>query len=157
KSNLEDLARHYHAQFQAEDLRDERPANFAEAEHWYRAYLASFPTEPESPGIDYRLADLLLEHKDFGDAAHEYERTAYDYPDHEKASAAGYAAIYAHREHEKVTKGDDRQAVQRAAVASTLRFVEKFPKHEHAAAVLGAAVDDLYEMKEFDRAIAAGH
>jgi TolA-binding protein len=46
--------------------------------------------------------------------------------------------------------------VQRAAVASTLRFVEKFPQHEHAAAVLGAAVDDLYEMKEFPRAIATG-
>ena len=31
-------------------------------------------------------------------AAREYERTAYDYPEHEKAAAAGYAAIYAHRE-----------------------------------------------------------
>jgi TolA-binding protein len=157
KSNLEDLARHYHAQFQNEDLAAEKAANFAEAEHWYRAYLASFPNEKESPGIDYRLADLLLESKNFGLAAREYERTAYEYPDHEKAAAAGYAAIYAHREHEKVAKGDEQQAVKRDAVASTLRFVDKFPKHEHAAQVLGAAVDDLYEMKEFDRAIATGH
>jgi outer membrane protein assembly factor BamD (BamD/ComL family) len=156
KSNLEDLARHYHAQFQSTDLAAEKPAHFAEAERWYRAYLSSFPSEPESPAIDYRLADLLLENKNFGLAAREYERTAYDYPEHEKAAAAGYAAIYAHREHEKVAKGEEQQAVQRAAVESTLRFVGKFPKHEHAGAVLGAAVDDLYEMKEFDRAIATG-
>ncbi|MGH7336479.1 MAG: tetratricopeptide repeat protein, partial [Myxococcota bacterium] len=156
KSNLEDLARHYHAQFQSADLAAEKPANFAEAERWYRAYLSSFPTEPESPAIDYRLADLLLENKNFGLAAREYEHTAYEYPEHEKAAAAGYAAIYAHREHEKVATGEEQQVVQRAAVASTLRFVEKFPNHEHAATVLGAAVDDLYEMKEFDRAIATG-
>ena len=49
-----------------------------------------------------------------------------------------------------------QEAVKRDAVASTLRFVDKFPKHEHAAAVLGTAVDDLYEMKEFARAIATG-
>jgi TolA-binding protein len=157
KSNLSDLAHHYHALYQNEELGKEKPENFAEAEHWYRAYLASFPAEAETPGIHYRLADLLLENKDFGAAAHEYERTAYDYPDHEKAAAAGYAAIYAHREHEKVTTGEEQTGVKRAAVASTLRFVEKFPKHEHAAAVLGAAVDDLFEMKEFDRAIATGH
>ncbi|HKA13659.1 MAG TPA: tetratricopeptide repeat protein, partial [Myxococcota bacterium] len=156
KSNLEDLARHYHAQFQSEDLAAEKPANFAEAERWYRAYLTSFPNEKESPGIDYRLADLLLENKNFGAAAREYERTAYDYPEHEKSAAAGYAAIYAYREHEKVATGDEQSAVQRAAVESTLRFVAKFPKHEHAAAVLGAAVDDLFEMKEYGRAIATG-
>ena len=29
----------------------------------------SFPTDPDSPPINYQLADLLLEHKDFGEAA----------------------------------------------------------------------------------------
>jgi outer membrane protein assembly factor BamD (BamD/ComL family) len=156
KSNLSDLAHHYHALYQNEDLKQEKPANFAEAQRWYRGYLASFPAEPETPGIHYRLADLLLENRDFGTAAREYEKTAYEYPDHEQAAAAGYAAIYAYRENEKVTTGDAQTAVKRDAVASTLRFVGKFPKHEHAAAVLGKAVDDLYEMKEFPRAIATG-
>jgi TolA-binding protein len=156
KSNLSDLAHHYHALYQNPDLAAERPANFAEAQRWYRGYLGSFPTEAESPSIHYRLADLLLENKDFGIAAREYEKTAYDYPEHDKAAAAGYAAIFAHREHEKVASGDAQTAVKRDAVASTLRFVEKFPQHEHAAAVLGKAVDDLYVMKEFARAIATG-
>jgi TolA-binding protein len=154
QSNLRDLANHYHSVYQQVDLAQEKPENFREALRWYRAYLTSFPEDAETPSIHHRLADLLLEHEDFGDAAREYERTAYDYPEHEQAAAAGYAAIYAHREHEKHASGADRELVRREAVTSTLRFVDSFPAHDHAAAVLGAAVDDLYDMKEFEAAIA---
>jgi TolA-binding protein len=154
KSNLEDLASHYHARYQEEEQPERRTAHFEEAQRWYRGYLASFPSEPESPALNFRLADLLLEHEDFGDAAREYERCAYDYPAHEKSAAAGYAAIYAHREHQSQVSGAQEALVRQEAVASTLRFVEAFPDHEHAAVVLGAAVDDLYDMMEYERAIA---
>ena len=156
KSNLKDLANHHHALYQEKKLADERPANFQEALHWYREYLTSFPEDLETPAINYQLADLLLEHKDFGEAAREYERTAYDYPEHEQDAAAGYAAIYAHRENEKLATGEQKDVVRREAVTSTLRFVDVFPEHEHAAVVMGAAVDDLYDMKEFAMAIATG-
>jgi TolA-binding protein len=154
KANLEDLAKHYHALYQEAELAEEKPANFQEALRWYRAYLTSFPEDPQAPAVNYRLADLLLEHEEFGAAAREYERTAYDYPEHERAAAAGYAAIFAHREHQKLVVGTKAREVRREAVASTLRFVDTFPEHEHAAAVLGAAADDLYGLREFDRAIA---
>jgi TolA-binding protein len=156
KSDLEDLATHYHALYQEPELPEEKTANFEEALHWYRAYLASFPADVESPGVNHQLADLLLEHEDFGEAAREYERTAYTYPEHEKAADAGYAAIYAHREHQKAAIDTKKSSARREAVASTLRFVDAFPDHEHAAVVMGAAVDDLYDMKEFDHAIATG-
>ena len=45
------------------------PPTTREALHWYREYLASFPKDAESPPINYQLADLLLENKDFGEAA----------------------------------------------------------------------------------------
>jgi len=156
KANLKDLANHYHALYQQEELADEKPANLQEALRWYRAYLTSFPEELETPAINYQLADLLLENKDFGEAAREYERTAYEYTEHEQAAAAGYAAIYAHREKEKQASGAEQEAGRREAVASTLRFVDAFPKHEHAAAVMGAAVDDLYDMKQFELALSTG-
>ncbi len=156
KANLQDLANHYHALYQEEELLEEQPANFQEALNWYQAYLESFPGDDETPGINYQLADLLMEHQSYGEAALEYERTAYDYPLHEQAGAAGYAAIYAHREHEKVAVGEQRSRVRRDAVESTVRFVDTFPAHEHAAVVLGAAVDDMYEMQEFERAIETG-
>ena len=156
KGNIEDLANHYHALYQEEELAEEKPGNYVEARHWYDEYLASFPEDAETPGINYRLADLLLENEDFGAAALAYERTAYDYAAHERASAAGYAAIYAHREDQKRATGAQQGIVRSAAVTSTLRFVEGFPEHEHASTVLGAAVDDLYDMEEYASAIEQG-
>ncbi len=153
KANLTDLANHYHALYQETAFAEERPANFAEASSWYREFLGSFPEEPESPSINYQLADLLLENEDFGEAALEYERTAYDYPDHEQSAAAGYAAVFAHRENLAAASEAGFAAVRRATVTSSLRFAETFPGHEHAAAVLGAAADDLYEMRDYARAI----
>jgi tetratricopeptide (TPR) repeat protein len=156
KGNLEDLANHYHALYQEEELAEEQPANYTEARHWYGEYLASFPEDPETPAINYQLADLLLENEDFGEAALAYERTAYDYAAHQRAAEAGYAAIYAHREHQKTALGAQQAIVRSDAVASTLRFVDAFPTHEHADVVLGTAVDDLYDMEQYEAAIQNG-
>ena len=111
--------------------------------------LDSFHDDPEAPPINYQLADLLREQQDFAGAAQEYEHTAYDYLPHEKAAAAGYAAIYAHREYLKVVSEDAKLAAKRDTVTSSLRFADTFPQHEHAAVVLGAAAEDLYEMEDF--------
>ncbi|HEY0684823.1 MAG TPA: tetratricopeptide repeat protein [Steroidobacter sp.] len=155
KSNLKDLANHYHAQYQRADLSEEKPANYREALQWYREFLASFPKDADSPPTNYQLADLLLEEKNFGEAAREYERTAYDYPAHEKAAAAGYAAIFAHRENLKAADEIAQPTIKRDTIASSLKFADTFPQHEHAAKVLGAAADDLYELKDFKPALAA--
>jgi TolA-binding protein len=157
KSNLKDLANHYHALYQNPDLSEKKAAHFTESLRWYREYLSSFPEAIEAPAIHYRLADLLLEHEGFDEAAREYEQIAYDYVKHEQSAAAGYAAIYAHRESQKLAQGPTKELVRGEAVTSTLRFVDTFPSHENAPAVLAAAVDDLYAMKDFDRAIATGH
>ena len=157
KTNLNDLAGHYHALYQEEAFMDERPANFAEAHRWYRQYLASFPADEESPGINYQLADLLFENGNFGDAAVEYERTAYDYESHEKSSAAGYAAVYAHRQDLELATGAQKFELKKRTVDSSLRFADTFQEHEQAPIVLGAAADDLYEMKDLPRAIESAH
>jgi TolA-binding protein len=156
KGNLIDLANHYHALYQQQDTEEEKPGNYAEALRWYKEFLVSFPEDGVSPSINYQLAELLLEHGDFERSAHEYERTAYAYADHEQASAAGYAAIFAHREHLKMVSGAEAPAARLATVDSSLRFAETFPEHEHAPTVLGAASQDLYDMRNFERAVLAG-
>lgn len=161
KGNLKDLANHYHAQYQGPPPADKKPeeaklANYSEATRWYREYISSFRADAETPGINYQLADLQLEHKDFAAAATEYQRTAYEYARHDRASAAGYAAIYAHREHLKVVSEPNKLAARRDTVTSSLKFADTFPEHEHAAVVLGAAADDLYDMKDFAPALSAG-
>jgi tetratricopeptide (TPR) repeat protein len=154
KENLKDLATHYHAEYQSTEDEGEKVASYNEALHWYGDYLDSFPADSESPSISYQLAELLLENEDFGAAAKQYEQTAYHYPAHPQAAAAGYAAVYAYREQLKAVDDDMREAITRDTVASSLRFSDAFPQHEHAAAILGAAADDLYEMEEYHDAVA---
>jgi tetratricopeptide (TPR) repeat protein len=156
KANLRDLANYYHSLYQDESLAEQKPANYAEALVWYRQFLGSFPKDPESPDINYQLADLLLENQAFADAAREYERTAYEYAPHARAAAAGYAAIFAHRENLKVVSEEEQQNAKRATVASSLRFADTFPDHEYAPAAIGTAAEDLYAMKDYSAAAVAG-
>ena len=155
KTNLTDLANHYHACYQDLQQKQKKQANFEEALNWYRKLLASFPKETESPTINYQLADLLLENRSYGAAALEFEKTAYDYPLHEKSSQAGYVAVTTLREQLEAVSQEDKDAVKQEIVRSSLKFADTFPEHEKADIVLGAAADDLYGMKEYDQALAA--
>jgi TolA-binding protein len=155
KTNLTDLANHYHACYQDPRQAEEKPVNFEEARRWYREFLTSFPTDRESPVINYQLADLLRENRSFGAAAVEFERTAYDYPPHDKSSQAGYVAVTSYREQLGAARPEDVESVKREIVRSSLKFADAFPEHEKAAIVLGAAAEDLYGMKEYEPARAA--
>lgn len=157
KTNLKDLANHYHALYQDKRFVKEKANNYGEALLWYRAYLASFPKEDESPAINYQMADLMLENKDFGEAAIAYENTAYNYPLHPKSSAAGYAAVYAYRENLKVVTQGRRAEVKQNIIKSSLKFADTYPTHDKVPLVLGAAADDLYEMKNFALAVNTAH
>jgi tetratricopeptide (TPR) repeat protein len=156
KTNLQDLAQHYHALYQDPELLDHQPLNYAEAQQWYKAFIQSFPADDETPSINYRLADLHLEQGAFALAARAYEHTAYAYPEHEQAPAAGYAAVFAHRELLAAAPADKQQEVLRATIASSLKFADTFPAHEEAAPVLGRAADDLYGLRDYEEAITAG-
>lgn len=170
QTNLIDLASHYHAAFQNVKPKDQefakkRSENYVEAIHWYRRYLGSFADKPKAPEINYQLAGLMLENKDFLNAAIEYERTAYQYTENplannNKASEAGYAAVFAYREHLKndLASGSTAQktGVQKEIIRSSLTFAETFPQHEKAPQILLGAVDDLYKLKSFPETIQNG-
>ncbi|MBF6023992.1 tetratricopeptide repeat protein [Lysobacter niastensis] len=156
KSNLMDLANYYHARYQDKALAKDKQQSFAEATRWYGDFLDSFHDDPTAPGANYQFADLLREDGDFRLAAAQYERTAYAYPAHEKAAAAGYAAIFAHRENLKVVAASQEQEARRATVDSSLRFADTFPQHEQAPTVLVAAAQDLYDLKDYAAARNAG-
>jgi outer membrane protein assembly factor BamD (BamD/ComL family) len=148
KSNLKDLANYYHAQYQDPKQHEQQATNYAEATRWYREFLTSFHADPQAPQTNYQLADLMLENHDHAAAAHEYERTAYDYPAHAQSAAAGYAAIYAHREYLKVASADAKDTARRDTINSSIKFADRFPQHEQAPVVLAAAAQDAYEMKD---------
>ena len=151
QTNLKDVAQHYHAEAQ----RTKNVADYQEAAKWYRSYLTSFPDDPGSAVTNYLLADTLFESKQYLDAAKEYESTAYHYESHEKAAAAGYAAIIAYGKQEEGLTGEAKAAVHSRSVDSSLKFAQTFPAHPESATVLTRAATDLYTVKDYPRAIAA--
>ncbi len=153
KGNLKDLANHYHAMYQDKRFKKEMPVNYAEALVWYRKYLQSFPAERETPEIHYQMADLMLENKDFAHAARAYEFTSYNYPAHEKSSAAGYSAVYAYREYLNQSGEVEGKGIRQQVISSSLRFAETYPEHEKVTLVLSAAADDLYETGQYSLAV----
>jgi tetratricopeptide (TPR) repeat protein len=156
KSNLIDLANHYHALYQDRRLHKQKEDNYKEAILWYRQYLASFPEEKLAPALNNQLAGLFLEHKDYLDAAMEYERTSYSYLTHADSASAGYAAVYSYREYLKIVNQSQRNIIKREIIRSSIKFSEYYPAHKHAAVVLVAAVDDLYALENYEQAITYG-
>ncbi len=156
KSNLIDLANHYHALYQQKRFRNHRAENYHEAIKWYHEYLDSFPQSKQAPGLNNQFAELLMEGKDYNNAAKEYENTAYHYKKYAKAADAGYAAVYAYREYLKQAKQSTRNGIKRDIIRSSLKFAEHFPQHKYAAVVLVAAIDDMYALKDYPDAITTG-
>jgi len=150
KANLKDLAQFYHATAQ----KSKKPEDYSTAARWYRDYLASFPDDADSADTNYLLADALFESHQYGDAATEYEHTAYAYPAGARSAAAGYAALSAYQKQEELLAPAARAAWHERATASGIHFAETFPQHTESAGVLTRAAQDVFAAHDLPRAIA---
>jgi len=149
--HLRDIAEHYHAQAQQQ----KKPAAYAEAGRWYRLYLTAFPTSEQAPYMNFLYAELLTSAGSHGEAALQYEYTAYNYGAHEKAAESGYAALLAYRKHETTLEGRTRADWHLAGITSALRFSSGFPDHKQALPVRTLAAQQLYALKDYEGASAA--
>jgi len=150
KTHLEELARYYHANAQ----KTKKTEDYQEAVRWYRSYLTSFPRDPQAAQNNFLLAELLYEDTRYSEAAVEYEKAAYGYPQHVKSTDAGYAALLAYAQQEKRLPAADAQKVQRAAVDSAMRFATTFPQDPRSASVLTNAAEKLYALNDGAQAAA---
>jgi tetratricopeptide (TPR) repeat protein len=149
--HLRDIARHYHAVAQQQG----KPRDYDEAARWYHLYLRSFPDSEQAPYMNFLYAELLSGAGRHGQAARQYERTAYDYAPHDKAAEAGYAALLAYDKHEPALQGAAKRDWHRAGIASALHFSEQFPEHKQALPVRTRAAQQLYALRDYPAAIAA--
>lgn len=153
QTHLQELARHYHAAAQ----KSRKGADYEEAIQWYRVYLESFPHDPQAPGTNFLLAELLFEDKRFAEAIGEYERTAYRYSSHAKTADAGYAALIAYSQYEKTLPPDKAHTVRLSSVDSALRFAHVNPKDARTPGVMTDAAEKLYALKMPERAKNVAH
>jgi TolA-binding protein len=145
KKNLEDLARHYHALGQ----KTKKAGNYKVAIHWYREYVDSFPGEAKTAEMNFLLAELLNEIKNYKEAAVEYEKTAYEYKPHAKSAEAGYAAILAHQHHAAQLKGKVQRDVRIITVKSSLHFADTFSSDARVPQVVMKSAEELLDMKMY--------
>jgi TolA-binding protein len=144
KTHMAELARHHHALAQ----KSKASADYQEAVRWYRAYLGAFPNDPDAAQNNFLLAELLREDNRFPEAAVEYEKTAYQYPTHERSADAGYSALLSYAAQEKRVQGADLQALQRTGVDSALRFAKTFPADARTPTVLTNTAEKLFALRD---------
>ncbi|MGB5260097.1 MAG: tetratricopeptide repeat protein [Gammaproteobacteria bacterium] len=149
KVTMTDLSRHYHALAQ----KHRKPADYAEATHWYRSFLGSFPQDKAAPDMNFLLAELLFESGQYAAAADEYVITAYNYDTHDKAADAGYTSILARNKHETTLQGTVQQAWHEQSIENALRFATSFPEHPQSLAVLTRSAEQLLAIHRNQRAI----
>jgi TolA-binding protein len=149
KVTMTDLSRHYHAQAQ----RTRKPEDYAEASHWYHTWLGSFADDPDAPGMNFLLAELLDESGNYREASQEFVRTAYEYGDHAQAAEAGYASVLSYGKHEASLPDPERAVWHREALENALRFTASFPEHPQALAVLTRSAEQLLAIDDDARAI----
>ena len=150
KTNLMDLAQHFHALAQKGQQNDD----YSRAVKYYRMHIAYFPEDPDSANTNFLLAELLFESGRYLEAVEEYERTAYAYQPHPKAAEAGYAALVSYQKVEERLTDTEREDWHRRSIESSLRFAGQFTEHPEAMAVLTKASEDLFDLHELDLSIA---
>ena len=122
----------------------EAPADYQQAAHWYRSYLNSFPEDADSAATNYLLADALFESHQYGEAATEYEHTAYGYPKNAKSAAAAYAALVSYQKGEESLTGAEKSAWHKRAIDAGIKFAQTFPEHPDSGGVLTRAAEDIF-------------
>lgn len=156
RSHQEDLARHYQARGQKTKTFDVAKArvDFLAATQWYRRLLEQYPQDPKAPEFRFLIAEALMDAGDTMGAAAEYNRVVADYAAYDKAPEAAYAALLAFQRHSTEVPEAQRAEARRKSVAAALQLAERFPRHEKALAALTRAAEDLYLLKDWDRAVA---
>ena len=148
KSHLRDLATYYHAAAR----KDRKPATFQIAAQWYATYINSFPNDADTASMNFLLADCLFDGRRYVEAVTQYEKTAYQYPLHQKSAVAGYAAILAYIQAAKAVAPEQQTVWQEKKIASALKFSNTFPQHKQVPAVLAKTAEELFQSKQYTRA-----
>ncbi|WP_245585122.1 tetratricopeptide repeat protein [Solimonas flava] len=167
RAHLEDIAKYYHAMAQQKLAAAQQaqartpnaaaaapPAEFLTAAQSYRRIIELYPQDAKLPDINFLLGDALLDGGHTLEAAQEYSKTAYGYRPHVKAPEAAYAAVLAYQKYAKEVPATQRPEALKLAIAESLKLADTYPAHAQRNAVLTQTAEDLYELKDYEQAIA---
>lgn len=151
KTYIWDLARFNHAWGQRLKKSKERRETLQKAIDWYAEYIRSFPQADDTAKAHFLLAEVAYQTKQYPLAKDHYEIVAYQYPQYEKASESGYAAIITYSKHKPGKK--DKAVWRQLTVASAMRFVQEFPTDERRGKVLVNTAEMMLTDKYYQQAL----
>ena len=149
KSYLNELTDFYHARFQKAKLE----TDFDAAVNWYQVYLKNFNSEDNAIEKHFLLAELLFENGRYEQAGHEYEQVAYYYPDHQRASEAGYSAILSYQKLLTINVDDGTDTWRQLQRRSALRFTTSFPNDQRVPNTVLALAGGDFERGDNENAL----
>lgn len=157
RAHLEDLARHHQARGQKarEAQASAGIADFQAAARWYQRLLEIYPKDPAAPELRFLMAESLFEAGQTLAAADQYNQVVAQAPGHDKAPEAAYAAVLAYQRHAAEVPAAQRPAALRKSVQAALQLAERYTQHPQALAALTRAAEDLYQLRDWDAAVAA--
>lgn len=145
KDNITYLAKYYHSRYQGGN----QLPDAEQAQRWYQYFLTRYPNADESGEIHFLYAEILYEMGEFDQAALAYESAAYDYPPHDKAAEAAYAALISYEKR----KDTGTEQVQRQFISSAERFLRRFPDDSRINQVRHKKADQHLALNEYAAAI----
>lgn len=143
--HINELATHYHAMAQSSGRRDDYRASA----EWYKLFLATQPKSQQSAGVNFLYAESLYEAGDRERAAVEYERAAYNYPQHARSADAGYSAILAWRDLARKADAGTKPYFDNKGIDSSLKFADRFTQDKRRVAVLTKVAEVQFARNQF--------
>lgn len=167
--HLDDMASFHHARGQAllkKKKQDEADTELTLAADYYQQWISFYPEDEKTPEKTFLLGEALFQMHDYLTAISWYEKSAYDYPSHEKAEESAYAAIVSYKTLLAQKAAEPNHALSEAhqqevdtlklaKINSQKRYVERFPDSQHTPQVHLNIAQSLFELKHYADAISA--
>ncbi|MEX1033540.1 MAG: tetratricopeptide repeat protein [Cellvibrionaceae bacterium] len=145
------------------ELDEEAIVSLDKAAFFYQQFIDTFPNYEKLDGMVFSRAEALFAARHYDQSIVDYERVAYQpqttnalADDSESQGAdAGYAAIIAYERHiDGLPEESSTTNRWRAdAVASMLRFAEKYHQDQRSASVLTNAAEYIFSLDQYERAL----
>jgi len=143
--HIRELSQHFHAQAR----KSKKLKDFKVAASWYQTFLSSFPKDKEAASMNFLYAEALYDARLYHKALAEYEKSAYQYPAHNKSAEAGYAALLTYGVLLKQPKQKQLAKLRQQSLNSSIRFSNTFPNDKHAPAVITKTAENLLDTKNY--------
>jgi len=134
------------AKLKLADPASHRRGLYLSAAKWYEEMIATFPADPRTAEFLFLLGESYTEAQEPARAVAAYQRVIRDFPEFDRASEAGYAAILGLSQLVTSASPEEMELWQRLKIDAQIEFALIFPGDPRAPAVQTDAADTLFAL-----------